>query len=672
MSTTVRYPDNLYVTYNINKINRQLIKESYYWDYDSSALSNSKVLDLSGSNFDNATKLNSNIFGTNLNPLIDLNGYKFDDLSGNIYNLNGNLLDASGSIIDVNSNTFDLSGSFIFDISGSLIKSITNYSLSNNSYRRMLDYKLSQKNPLFHPIAFLTHVSNSGLFEKGINTKNLAIQYYILYDTSSNLYSNVTVGGNVIRPIPTEAELMEFFLLNIVEFTNSKNSLYVLTNANGKSVVNKTTLAYIYVTEPLLTSRYMNFADVANKLKSSAIDPSKKVVDGSFYLSFYQDVAKDLVKPLLAYGTYSDDHLVFDTSTVNTICKAHYINSKHVRNGDYITDENRYANIDDFINSSGGSKEDIIFRAKYKEFRMFKGDFNIKHYLSIYASEISGKINPEFHYVNNVYKLLVNTTGYPNADVQPTEPNRYSNLTEAFAKEQNTWKDYNNFPRRFYYALNRDIRDERINDLINNNNGIIENTDADILGIIIPGHYVINNKNETSNSYRNAVNIMKNIDTEENIFAKYKNGTIHNLTEPFSSSAYFFMNPDLYPWADDTLIDEIVTVYHYVGSVNKTIVVDQGNPNVSKENRPTYNDSPVAFINAMKTIDNTVTDFKSAVVTHTNTRPDLLIKDPTNNYHITLDKYVLTEDVWNTGYATNNINNGALQRVLLQHWNSVK
>ena len=665
-TTTIRYPENLYVTYNVNGTKRQLIKESYYWELDSSVQpSNKKIIDLSHSNFDNATDLSSSIFGLSLNPLIDLSGYSFNDLTGNIYDINGHLVDGSGSIIDSNSSVIDLSGSVIFDISGDLIRTVTNFSLSNNSYKRMLDYKLSQF-PAFDPIAFLTHPSNVGLFELGINTKNLAIQYYILYDNKTNVYSKVTVGGNVIRPLPTDAELMQFFLLNVGEFTDPKNSLYILQNANGKYIVNKTTLTYRYVTEPANTSRYMNFADVSSKISvSSDKDPSKKNIDTTFYLFFYPDVSK-YAQSLLAYATYSDDHLTFNLNSLNTICKAHYIISKHVRIGDNGIDEHRYPNKLDFLNATDGTKEEIILRAKYKEFNNSKGDFDIKHYLSIYSSEMSGKADPELHYVKYVYKLVNNNTGYPDADVQPTENNRYHNLTEAFSKKGNSWTDYNNFPRRFYYALNKDVRDVRINDLVNNNNGIITETDDDVLDIIIPGHYVMNNTNEISNPYRNAINRLKDLglESEKNIFAKYSTGTGYGLTEKFSSSAYFFMNPDLYPWADDTLIDEIITVYNYVGSVNKNIVVDA--KGVSMENRPTYNDSQDDFISAMGT-----TSLKSAVSTRLQLRPDILIKDPTNNYQITLNNYVIKQDPWNVEtIPSNNINNSALQRIVLQHWKS--
>jgi hypothetical protein len=663
-NTTVRYPDNLYVSYNVNGISRQLIKESYYWDFDASVQPSTKtILDISNSNFDNAKDLSGSIFGNSLNPLVDLSGYSFNDLSGNIYDFSGHIVDGSGHIIDPNNGVIDLSGSVIFDISGNLIKTITNFALSNNSYKRMLDYKLSQY-PLFNAIAFLTHSTNAGLFELGINTCNLAIQYYILYDNKTNVYSNVTVGGNVIRALPTDAELMQFFLLNIADFTDPQNRLYALQTANGKTVISKTTLAYRYVTEPAKTSRYINFADVSSKITvSAANDPSKKTIDTTFYLFSYPDV-NNFAQSLLEYGTYSDDHLTFSSNSLNTICKSHYINSKHVRIGDNGVDENRYANKDDFLNSTGGTKEELILRAKYKEFNTFKGDFDNKHYLSIYCSEMSGKVDPELHYVKYVYKLLNNTTGYPDKDVLPTEATRFHNLTEAFSKKGNVWTDYNNFPKRFYYALNKDVRDVRINELVSNNNGIITDSDADVLDVIIPGHYVINNANETSKSYRNAVNILKNYESEKNIFAKYATGTDYNLTEKFSSSAYFFMNPDLYPWADDTLIDEIMTVYNYVGSINKNIIVDS--KGASMENRPTYNDSQSQFITAMGK-----TDLKSAVTSRLASRPDLLIKDPTNNKQITLNNYVITQDPWNAGtIPTNNINNTALQRVILQHWNS--
>jgi hypothetical protein len=663
-TTKVKYPDNLYVSYTINGIIRQLIKESYYWEYDLSANPYEKhIIDLSRSNFDNATDLNKTIFGNSLNPLIDLSGYSFNDLSGNIYDLSGRRVDASGIVIDHSSNIIDLSGSVIFDISGNLIKSITDYTLSNNSYRRMLDYKLNQYTH-FEPIVFLAHPLNVELFNKGINTRNLAVQYYILYDDKKNDYSKVVVGNNIIRNIPSDNELIEFFLLNIADFTDPNNKYYALQNANGKTVVSKTNITYRYVTEPSNTSRYLNFADVSNKIKDNVTDPSKTLINNSFYLFMYSDVS-DHVQTLLNYGTYTDDHLTFNRSLINTICKAHYIISKHVRKGDNNPDENRYSNKQEFLNSSTGTPEEIIFRAKYKEFNNSKGDFDIKHYLSIYASEFSGKVDPESHYVKYVYELKNNTTGFPNDNVKPTEPNRYQNLTQAFFKQNNTWKEYVDFPKRFYYALNKDIRDVRINDLVNNNNNILTDSDEDVLNVIIPGHYVMNNKNEITNPYRNSVNKLKEFGlSENNIFTNYQNGTNYNLTKPFSSSAYFFMNPDLYPWADDTLIDEIITVYNYVGSINKNIVVNASG--VALENRPTYNDTPNEFI-----IEMGAKDLKSAATKRLITRPDLLVKDPSNDKQITLDNYVIKDDFWNDdNYLATDIKNEALQNVILQHWKS--
>ena len=675
-TTSVKYPEDLYVTYNINGEQRQLIKESYYWDYDSSVNPNKTKINLTYSNFNTASNLNNYIFGDSMMPMIDLSGYSFNDFSGNIYDLSGHILDFSGNIIDPNHKTIDLSASVIFDISGDTIKSITNYSLSNNTYRQLLEYKLNQLTIYkFDPVVFLTYTSNydSNLFNLGINTKNLAMQYYILYGnkTNNDNYSKLRVGENVIRLIQDVSEtqqqanekLMQFFLLNIADFCDRNNSWYALFTANGKTVISKTAIAYRYVTEPANTQRYLNFADISNKISVSVEkDPNKTTINSSFYLTLYPDI-ENYVKGLLTYGNYSDDHLTFDMSNINTICKAHYINSKHVRIGDSGIDENRYPNKDAFINATTGTKEEIILRAKYKEFNISNGNFNIKHYLSLYASELSGKFDPELHYIKYVYKLITNNTGYPESDVLPKESSRYSNLTEAFTKQNNKWKNYTTFPRKFYYALNKDIRDTRINDLINNNNNIIKNTDEDILDIIMAGHYVMNNFKEENNPYRNAVNKLINSDLETDIFDKYRTGSAsYGLTEKFSASAYFFMIPDLYPWADDSLIDEIITVYNYVGNINKTIVINSDGS--SKENRPKYDDKQTTFINAMN-----ASDFRSAVSSRLVSRPDLDIKDPTNDKQITLRNYVVAEDLWNTGgFANNSYNNGAFQRVVLQHW----